>query len=209
MEKKDIKTLVIFILLVVGIITVTGINAYKNRKLENVDRKIKYVMGYTYDSVLNKGENLFSLTMSLMLDKDVFEYEKELDESISHYVIDKKSNYVKIKNFSLVLNNFTDNGINEYMNYKEIVYKDNAYYMQDLKVDRNNYIGSILEIDSYNEEIVTFKSTNYYCTDREYIGVLDEVPTCDYQEKVTYFDLYHIDNTFKIDFNENLINILS
>ena len=60
MEKKDKLTIIVFAFLVISIITLVGINYYKNRPLKNIDRKIEYIMGYSYDSVLNKGEILFS-----------------------------------------------------------------------------------------------------------------------------------------------------
>ena len=111
MNKKDKVIIIVFILLIVAILFVLGINSYKNRKLENIDRKIEYVLGYTYDEVLNKGENLFLQTLNLLINDNIFEYEKNLDESVKHYSINGKGNYAKIKNYSIILNNFSNNAL--------------------------------------------------------------------------------------------------
>ena len=104
MKKDEIKTLIIFIILVASIILVVGVNYQKNKKLNDVDRKIEFIFGYTYDSVLVKGEELFLETISLFNDKTVFEFEKNLDESIKKYAINDVTDYKKITNFSVAIN---------------------------------------------------------------------------------------------------------
>lgn len=199
MKKEDIKTLIVFIILIIAIISVLGINLYKNRKLENVDRKIKYIMGYSYDTIYNKGSNLFLQTISLLNDKDVFEYAKNNDGSIKKYAIENINDYIKINNFSIALNTFTDSSLKEYMNKKDIIYFEDNYYMKDYINESNNYIGSIIDIDTYDNSKITFKSINYYCDNTKYIGLLEDIPECNYTFNETKFNIVLENNMFKIE----------
>lgn len=199
MKKEDIKTLLVFIFLIIAIILVWSINSYKNRKLDNVDRKIEYIMGYSYDAIYNKGSSLFLQTISLLNNKDVFEYAKNNDDSIRKYSINNQSGYFKINNFSLALNTFTNNSLKEYMDKKNIIYFENNYYMKDYTNDNNNYIGSIIDIKDYNDTSITFKSINYYCANSEYIGILDEALKCDYNTNESEFSIVLENNMFKIE----------
>jgi len=198
MEKKDKVTIIVFIFLVISIITLVGINYYKNKPLENVDRKIEYIMGYSYDSVLNKGETLFQETLRLLLEKDVFEYAKNVNEKTKYYSINKINNYKKINNFSIVKNILNEDIIKDYMEYKEIIYFENSYYIIDEDIEKTNYIGSIIDINSYDNEKVIFKNKNYYCENSEFIGLLHEEPHCNFEIKETTFSIIFIDNTFRI-----------
>lgn len=198
MEKKDKITLIVFIFLIISIIFVVGVNSYKNRKLTNVDRKIEYIMGYSYDTVLNKGSNLFLQTIELLNNKNVFEYTKNLDGSIKHYSIKDINNYVKITNFSLVTNTLSSNTLEDYINYKNIIYFENSYFMEDNKIEKNNYIGSIIDINNYDNNKVNFKSINYYCDNSKYLGIIYEEPDCNYKKNETTFDIELENNMFKI-----------
>jgi len=199
MEKKDKITLIVFIFLIIAIIFVVGVNSYKTRKLVNVDRKIEYIMGYSYDSILNKGNSLFLQTIELLNNKDVFEYAKNLDQSIRHYSINDVNNYIKITNFSLAINTFTEDTLKEYMNYKKIIYFENNYFMEDTKVEKNNYIGSIIDIDRYDNNYVYFKNTNYYCDNKEYLGIIYEEPNCEFTKDDSMFVMKLENNMFKIN----------
>ena len=198
MKKNDKLTLITFIILIISIIIVVGINGYKNKKLENVDRKIEYILGYTYNSIMNKGETLFLQTIDFYKNEDIFEYDKNLDESIKQYSINGIHNYKKIKNFSIVLNNFSIDSLKDYMEYKNIINYENSYYINDEKLDNNNYIGSIIELVDYNNNEVNFKSKNFYCDNNEYIGILNEEPKCNYDSFETKFTIVLENNIFKI-----------
>ena len=199
MEKKDKITLVVFIFLIIAIIFVVGISSYKTRKLVNVDRKIEYIMGYSYDSVLNKGSSLFLQTIELLNNKEVFDYAQNFDESIKYYSINDVNKYVKIINFSLAINTLSSSALEEYMNYKKIIYFENNYFMEDAKMEKNNYIGSIIDIDRYDNNYVYFKNTNYYCNNSEYLGIMYEEPNCEFTKNDSMFVMKLENNMFKID----------
>lgn len=198
MEKKDKLTLIVFIFLIVAIIFVVGVNSYKNRKLNDVDRKIEYIMGYSYDTVLNKGYSLFFQTVNL-LNNSAFDYARNLDQSIRYYSINEINNYIKINNFSLAINNFSENGLKEFMEYKKIIYFENNYFMEDKKLNTNNYIGSIIDIEKYDESSVLFKSVNYFCDNFNYLGILYEEPNCNYLKEESTFTVVFENNMFKIN----------
>jgi len=207
MEKKDKITLIVFIFLVVSIIFVVGVNSYKTKPLKNVDRKIEYIMGLSYDTVLNKGEELFFQTINLLNDKEIFEYERNLNNSIKTYAINDLTNYIKIKNFSLATNTFSSKSLKEYMEYKKIVYFEKSYYMENFNESISNYVGSKIDIDSYNNEKVFFKSINYYCDNTEYIGSIEEIPSCEYTQKESRFSIVVDKNMFRISTIEDFIEI--
>ena len=79
MKKQDRITIITFILLVLAIIIVVGINSYKNRKLDNVDRKIEYIMGYTYNTILNK-EFKDSIKYNLNIDNNTLDLLKNIKD---------------------------------------------------------------------------------------------------------------------------------
>lgn len=209
MEKKDKLTIIVFAFLVISIITLVGINYYKNRPLKNIDRKIEYIMGYSYDSVLNKGESLFQDTMELLLNQDVFDYAKNTNGKITYYSINKINTYKKIKNFSIVKNILNENSLKDYMEYKNIIYYEDSYYINNEEIINTNYIGSIIDILSYDDEKVIFNSINYYCDNNKYIGILNEKPTCNYETKETKFSIDFIDNTFRISSLEDFKQIIN
>lgn len=207
MEKKDKITLIVFIFLVVAIIFVVGVNAYKTKPLKNVDRKIEYIMGLSYNTVLNKGEELFFRTMNLLNDKEVFEYERNLNNSIKTYAIKDVTNYIKIKNFSLATNTFSNKSLKEYMDYKKIIYYENSYYMENFNESTSNYIGSSIDIESYNNDKVYFKSINYYCDNTDFIGSINALPTCEYTKKETMFSIVKENNMLRIFTIKDFIEI--
>lgn len=207
MEKNDKITLVVFIFLVIAIIFMIGFNVYKNKKLENVDRKVEYIMGYSYNTVLNKGEELFFQTISLLNDKDVFEYEKTQNNSIKTYAINDITNYIKIKNFSLATNTFSNKSLKEYMDYKKIIIYDDHYYIENFNEKTSNYIGSSIDIESYNNNKVYFKSTNYYCDNTEFIGNIVDLPNCDYEKEETMFSVIVENNLLRIFTIKDFIEI--
>ena len=209
MEKKDKLTIIIFVILVISIITLAGINYYKNRPLENVDRKIEYIMGYSYDTVLNKGESLFEDTIELLINPDIFDYAKNTNGKITFYSINKVNTYKKIKNFSIVKNILNEDSLKKYMTDKNIIYYEDSYYINDEEFTNTNYIGSIIDILSYDDKKVTFSSVNYYCNNTKYIGILEEEPNCNYEIKKTNFNIDFIDNTFRISNIEEFKQIIN
>ena len=209
MKKKDKLTIATFIFLIISILLIVGINFYKNRPLKNIDRKIEYIMGYNSNIILDKGENLFKQTIELLTNKDVFEYAKGNDNEIKYYSINKINNYQKIKNFSIVKNILSESAIVDYMNSKNIINFENSYYIVLKDEEKINYIGSIINIDSCTNNTVTFKSINYYCDNYKYIGLIDEMPNCNYETKETKFNLIYKDNTFRIANVEEFKNIIT
>lgn len=198
MKKNDKLTIIIFISLIISILLIVGINYKKNKKLENVDRKIEYIMGYNYNTVLNKGEKLFKETIELLTNDNVFEYTKDINEKTKYYSINKVKNYKRINNFSVAKNILSEDALKEYMEYKNIIYFENSYYIVDEKINKTNYIGSSIKIDSYDNSKIIFKSINYYCDNGLYIGFVEEIPVCNYETKETKFMIAYIDNSFKI-----------
>jgi len=166
-------------------------------------------LGYSYDSVLNKGESLFQDTMELLLNEDVFDYAKNTNGKITYYSINKINTYKKIKNFSIVKNILNENSIKDYMEYKNIIYYEDSYYINNEEIINTNYIGSIIDILSYDDEKVIFNSINYYCDNNKYIGILNEKPTCNYETKETKFSIDFIDNTFRISNLEDFKQIIN
>lgn len=209
MEKKDKLTILVFIFLIISIITVVSIHYFSNKPLQNVDRKIEFIMGYSYDSVLNKGKDLFGDTMALLLDEDVFDYARNSNDKINYYSINKIKTYKKIKNFSIVKNALNEKSIKEYMEYKNIIYYENSYYINNQEVINTNYVGSIIDVLSYDDKKVVFNSLNYYCDNTKYIGIMEETPLCNYEEKATTFSVDYIDNTFRITSLEEFKQIIN
>ena len=166
MAKRDFKYIVIFVILIVLIILTLVFSSYKNRTLNNIDRKIEYIFnGITYDEVLNASKNLFLNSIKLV--KNNFDYEKYRNNEINYYSINDFTNCKKILNYSLISSTLKTNTINKYLNEHQIIEYENEYYIA--KNDNNinsNYIGSIIDINNYGNYFVNFKSTNYYCLNR-------------------------------------------
>lgn len=198
MEKKDKLTILVFIVLIIAIISVLFINFIKNQKIQNVDRKVEYIMGYSYDTILNRGEKLFVDTISLLTKKDIFDYNKDLRNNNVQYNINGKD-YLKINNFNIAHSNFSNNTINDYMKLRKIIYFENNYYIENFKIDINNYIGSMISIDNYKNNIIYFNSINYYCEESEFVGLLDKEPNCNYQKEETNFSVSIENGIFKIN----------
>ena len=94
------------------------------------------------------------------------------------------------------------------MVYKNIVYFENNYFIKEIKINDNNYVGSIIDIDSYENNIVYFKTMNYYCDDYNYLGIIDDNPQCEYEMKESKFSIIYEKGTFKINNLKDFINLL-
>lgn len=209
MNSNDKKNLIIFILLIIAIIGISIFNVYKNRDLK-VDRKVIYIFNrFTYDTVLNEGNNLFFQTIELLNKKNSLEYERNRDESYKYYSINNYNNYRRITNFMLVTDTLKKSEINEFMKLKKIIKYENSYYIETYKEEYNKtYVGSILDIESYDNNFVYFNSTNYYCNNSEYIGSLEKTPNCDYTSSNTKFTLTLENNNLRVNSLEEIKNIL-
>ena len=198
MNSSDKKNLVIFILLIVAIVSILIFNVYKNRKFE-VDRKVEYIFDkFTYDSVFNEGKEMFFQTIKILNNKNGLEYER------NNY-----NHYKRITNFSLVTNVLKTSEINKFMDIKKIIKYENNYYIENYKEEYNkDYIGSILDIESYNDKYVYFKSVNYYCENSNYIGALENTPNCNYVTSNTKFTIILENNNLRVNDLEEIINIL-
>ena len=207
MKNEDKKTLIIFFVIIFLILIVISYNIYKNRKLD-VNRKVEYIFNtLTYKDVYHKASELFNQATLLVLDKGL-NYEQNSNGKINYYSIDNYTKCKKITNFWLVNNTFSDKEINKFMEYKKIINKENNYYIEEYKSQKSNYIGSIIEMDGYDESLVYFSSVNYYCENYEYIGVIDEEPDCNYEKEATKFSIILENNRIRINNLEEIKNII-
>lgn len=209
MKNKDRVTLIIFITLIILIFAVFLMNLYKNRKLENVDRKVDYIFEtFTYDTIYKAGTELFFQTIEL-LNKDIFEYEKNANGSIKFFSINNYNSYRKINNFTIVSNTLTNSEIEKFMTLKKIINYENNYYREIYTEEINStYIGSSIELDYYDENYAYFKSVNYYCNDYNYIGNIEEEPDCLYSTRESTFKIERENNNLRISSLEEITSIL-
>lgn len=209
MKKEDIKILLIFIILILLIIGLLIFDRYTDNKRIEIDRKIEYIFGnIPYDNVYKEGKKLF-LNAIKVVNTNNYEYEKDYLGKIKFYSIDKINNYKKIMNFDLINQTFTEKEINRFKTDKRIITKENNYYIEDMKENlKDDYIGSIIIIDSYDKDYVYFKSTNYYCKNIEYIGLLDSIPDCKYQTSDTMFTIVLENNKLKINNYQEILKII-
>ena len=207
MKKNDIKYIVIFILLIVLIVGTIIFSYYKNRPLNNVDRKIEYIFNnLTYDDVLNMSENTFNNALKLV--KNDFEYEIDNNEIVL-YSINNYNNYKKILNYSLISNTLKNNLIDSFLNSKKIINYKGEYFIETYSNNYNNdYVGSVLSINNHGDNFVTINSTNYYCKDSKFIGVINTEPKCDYTKTESKFTLSLEGNLLKVNNLEEIERIL-
>jgi len=209
--KNNKITLSTFITLIIAIIVLLIYNIIQNNKLNNVDRKIEYIFNnYTYDRVYINGSNLFFKAIELLNNNEIFIFEKDDNNIIKNYVINDEKEYKKINNFNIVSNILSDHEIKKYMNLNGIIKYENNYYIVSSEKEKinNKYIGSILDIYSYDDKYVYFKSINYYCENYEYIGLLDDIPNCKYTSDETKFTLILENNNLRISNLEEIRSIL-
>lgn len=210
MKNKDKLNIGIFILLIVLILGVAIYNGVKNKRLENIDRKVEYIFDtMTYDMVFNKGTELFTQGIKLLISDNELVYEKNKANEVIFFSINNYHEYKKVENFSLIFDTFTKEEVTKYMELKKIIYHKNNYYIENYKNQNNtNYIGSIIDIDNYDDKYVYFKSANFYCDNYEYKGVLENIPNCNYTSNEKKFTLIHENNSLKLSNLEELINII-
>ena len=207
MKKNDIKTLVIFILLIILIVITIIFSYYRNKPINNVDRKVEYIFNnLTYDNVLNMSKNIFNNALKLV--KNDYEYEIDNNQVVI-YSINNYNNYKKILNYSLISNTLKSNIINNFLNKKKIINYKGEYYIESYDNNYNrDYVGSILSINNYGDNFVTIKSINYYCPNSNFIGVLNIEPNCEYTKTNTKFTLSLEKNMLKVNNLEEIEKIL-
>lgn len=208
MKKEDKNVLIIFVILILLIICLLIYNIYLNNKREVVDRKIEYIFDkYTYSAVLKQGTYLFFNTLKLS-DIKTFEYEKNNNE-INYYSINDYNKYKKIINYNLINDTLSSNEINKYLKDKKIIKYDNYYYIKNYSEKINyDYIGSIIEISNYDDKKVYFKSTNYYCKNEEFQGLLEREPECSYKNNITNFTIINENDFLRIDSYNDIAKII-
>ena len=207
MKKNDIKYIVIFILLIVLIVGTIIFSNLKNKPLNNVDRKIEYIFNnLTYDNVLNMSRSVFDNALKLV--RNDYEYEIDNNE-IELYSINNYNKYKKILNYSLISSTLKNNIIESFLNSKKIINYKNEYYIESYDNNYNrDYIGSILSINNHGKDFVTIKSTNYYCENSKFIGILNTEPDCDYTKTESKFTLSLENNLLKVNNLEEIERIL-
>ena len=207
MKRNDIKYVVIFILLIILIVSTIIFSYYKNKPLNNVDRKVEYIFNnITYDDALNMSKEVFNNALKLI--KNDYEYEENNNEIVL-YSINNYNEYRKILNYSLISNTLKNNIINNFFINKKIINYRNEYYIESYENNYNkDYVGSILNINNYGDKFVTIKSINYYCEDSNFIGVLNVEPECKYTKKESKFTLSLENSLLKVNNLEEIERIL-
>ncbi len=211
MKKNDEIILGIFIVVII-LIGCIGIYYYSSNKKgeDKVDRKVKLIFDkYTYNDVYEKGKEIFLEGINIFRDKNTITYDVDDFNKLRHYAILDYTNYLKITNFFVVDNVFSKNEVKKFMELNNIVEVENSYYIKSriTGVD-SNYIGSMVEIDSYDDKLVNFKSTNYYCDNEEFKGILTDSPSCDYKKEESKFSIVLENNTLRLNNLEEIKNIL-
>jgi len=212
MKNKDRFTIIVFILLIVMMVGLFIYHIYENNLKNDVNRKVEYIFhDYTYQMIYSKGCELFDKSINLLINKDVLEFEKNLNGKYAYYSVDNCNNCKKIVNAVSFTNILSDSEINKYMVSNNIIKYENLYYIKD-NIDyeyNKNYIGSIIDIDSYDDKYTYFKSINYYCDNSvKYLGILDEEPDCNYTKKVTSFKIKLENKNIRLDNLESLKDIV-
>ncbi len=206
MKKEDIRVVILFIVLILLIISVLIFNSYKFRKRENVNRKLEYIFEkYTYANILDDGTKLFFDGLNI-LNNNNLSFEKNKNDSIKYYSIKDYSTYKKILNMDNLFNIFSKDITEDYMKDKKIIKYNDEYYIENYVQNINkDYIGSNVEISSYDDNYVYFNSVNYYCKNEEYIGLITDEPNCDYVSTKTNFKVILEGSSLRIlDYHELL-----
>lgn len=212
MKKKDKLIIIIFIILIILILSLFLYHINDNFINKKVNRKVEYLFdNLTYNMVYSKSEELFVKGMDLLINKDILEYEKNYLNKYVNYSVDKCNNCKKIINSNIFINILTKNELKKYMNDNKIIEYDNSYYINsNIGYDYNKkYIGSIIDIDSYDDNYVYLKSINYYCNNETaYIGLLKKEPTCSHNVKESTFKVKFENNNLRLDNLDDLKNIV-
>lgn len=205
MKKDELKNIVIFIILIIAIILLLLFNGFRNKKVKIDDRKIVKINNMTYNEVFNKTKELFSDTMDILVNNK-FEYEKNSNGKDKIYSFNGKD-YKKITNISIILSKISENSIDKFMEYKNIIKKDNNYYILNNSSINTTYIGSNITINEYSNEYVIINSINYYSDTDSYQGLIEDDINCKNKGEST-FKITFKNNNIVIDNIDELINII-
>ena len=206
MKDKDFKTIIIFVLLIILIAILLSYNVIKKDINNNdVDRKVIYINNMTYDEVYNKSKIIFKDIMDILV-KNSFDYEKNSNGKDKVYSINR-TDYKKITNISILFSKIKEQDIDKFISYRNILIKDNNYYMLNDYNIETSYIGSHIKINGYTDDYINIKSIDYYCDDEEYMGIIDDEIICN-NTKESNFKIVFINNELIFDNLEDLINIV-
>ncbi len=209
MKREDIRTLLLFIIIVLLIGLCCLYNDYRNRTLNNIDRKVDVIFNkYSYDLMVEQGQTLFFDTIKF-LNSENYGYEEEFGGDIRIYTINDYNRYKKIVNFSVIKDLINSTELANFMNLKKIINYEDEFYIESYKEEINeNYIGSIIELMNYDTNFANFKSTNYYCENANYQGLLTNAPNCNYTFTETNYSLNLEGNILKINNIEDIYKII-
>lgn len=184
-------------------------NYLKNSGNQDIDRKVHHIFNkYSYGLVVREGKDLFINTVKYS-NINNFEYERDDKRDIKYYALENCTKCKKILNINELFNRVTIADFTKFRNDYQIIEQKNSYYMADSKEKINqNYIGSIVKLKSYDENYAYFESTNYYCQNDKYIGLLEQEPSCEYTKTITNFKVTDENNTLKIVDLEEISKIL-
>lgn len=208
MKKENVKAVALFVILILLIGLLFIYHDYSNYSEKDVDRKVEIFFNeYSYNDVYNQSNVLFFNAIKI-LNPSNFTYEKDQNDDVIYYSINDYNQYKKIIDFDLVKSTIKSSEVDSYLLDKKILEKDGNYYIEEYKEDHNNnYIGSILDIKSHDDNYIYVESTNYYCENEEYVGYLKKEPTCKFAKNTTNFTIELENNNFRITSLEDIKKI--
>ena len=188
MKKENVKAVALFVILILLIGLLFIYHDYSNYSEKDIDRKVEIFFNeYSYNDVYNQSNVLFFNAIKI-LNPSNFTYEKDQNDDVIYYSINDYNQYKKIIDFDLV--------------------KSTIKSIEEYKEDHNNnYIGSILDIKSHDDNYIYVESTNYYCENEEYVGYLKKEPTCKFTKNTTNFTIELENNNFRITSLEDIKKI--
>lgn len=141
--------------------------------------KIDLIFGsVSYEAAKEKGQEYFLNTIKLMAG-DLIKYDETVDNKIKNYRIDGYDYYALINNYEDIKAFLSNNAINQYNEFYEVKEFENKYYTKKYRYNTNKeYVGSIIELNNYNDQEIFYNIKSYYCSDGEFKGILDKEPDC-------------------------------
>jgi hypothetical protein len=201
MNMKYKHLLLVGVLLLVSLYIYKDYNSYKDNLNKDTRTKVEYIFGtMNEDEVLNKGKNIFLDTIKV-ISYDYFETEKDNSDNYNIYNINNENGYLRVLNYSKVNELFNTVDIDKYNTLVGYINYENKDYIKVFSKElNNNYVGSIITLEDYDNDIVTYKSINYYCNNYKFIGILDNIPECDITNtSENIFTLRKYNNTLKVN----------
>lgn len=208
--KYKIGLIIVSILIVILVICFID---YKNNKTKELEikperTKIEYIFdNMSYNQALEMGEDRFLKAIKLAAN-DYFDYKKESNDYYKKYYINNEY-YVEVINYGSIREFLNKQSIDDYNNlFGYLYYEKKDYIKKYSKSINDNYVGSVLSIDSYDNLEIRYTVNNYYCNDYHFVGILNEEPKCNIENITnTSFSLIKEGSILKIkDFNEFINN---